>query len=315
MVIAILFKAFFLVIAGSIAIALFCTLIGLGIAGFALMPFTAFFLEGWGQYALAWGGIILVLGIPFLALATWIVRRLIGVRTRSHLLGYFFAILWVAGFFGLIALASVFFSDFSTKNFVEETVPVTQPVTGRLWINVDNTAGTPWHSYRHRWFYDDGMDDAPFRIISPDSLWLNTVKVKVTRSADSLYHVYETRSSRGSSAEEARNLAAHISFSIAQHDSTLTLPGGFTISRRDKFRNQQVMVLVEVPLGKEIRFARDLTDYTWFNINVNHRSFDIDDEWSGSYHYRSNREYIMTPTGLKNIADTARTIDEDDDEQ
>lgn len=317
-VIGLIFKAFFLFIAGSVALGLFGALIGLFFAGVVAFPFTDFFIGGWGQYSLAWAGVILFLCIPLLALITWLVRRLIGVRTRRHYLGYIFAGLWIIGVFSVILLVGVVIGNFRSKSYVEDSFPVQQPSGGKLYINVSD-AHNRSYTHRYRWFTDIDDEDMPFRIVNKDSLLLNTVKVNVAQSPDSLYHLNLIRVSRGNTSEDARDLATHITFTINQQDSMITLPRWFAVSSKDKFRNQQVMVVVEVPAGKKIQFNRSIHDYDWFTIDVNgRRNMHIESNWSNTYDYKSNREYTMMPNGLMNAQDSTMVKnyynDEDDND-
>jgi phage shock protein PspC (stress-responsive transcriptional regulator) len=313
-IIGILFKAFFLFVAGVMAIAFFGVLIALVFTGFATIPFTNFIFDGWGQYSLAWAGVFLFMGIPLLALITWIVRRLIGIRSHRHSLGYIFAGLWLVGLISMIVLTGTLARNFSSKSMVDNACPITQPSVSKLYLNVSNNAGGTAYSGHARWLSNWNSEGGPVQIINNDSLWLNNVKVNVTQSPDSLYHIYETRISRGETADNAKDLAGHISFGISQHDSVISLPGGFTISNKDKFRNQQVMIMVEVPIGKEIEFSKDIDRYSWYNIGVNRRrNFYFEDDWDDdNNNFSGGNRYMMTPSGIKNTRHTGN-MDNDDD--
>ncbi len=314
-VIAILFKAFFLLIAGTMAIALFGVLIGLLFGGIALMPYTDYVLDGWGQYVLAWTGIILFLGIPLLALITWGVRRIAGVRSRHHYLGYIFSVLWIAGVVCSMILIAAFSGNFRSDHVQEDVYPMSQPSGNKLYVNVSNDGEPGAPHYHKRWGRTWMNDGSSFRILSNDMLWLNTVKVKVVQSSDSLFHIYKMSISRGHAQEEARTLAAHINFNMGQQDSILTLPRGFTISKKDKFRNQQVMIVVEVPVGKAIVLDKNIDKYEWFNVNMNGASgVYYESRGRNSYYCRSDKEYVMTAKGLKNLKDTTEDADEEDDD-
>ena len=56
----------------------------------------------------------------------------------------------------------------------------------------------------------------------------------------------------GRTREEAENFASKINYSAKQVDTTLSLDRGIAITQNDKFRNQQVIVTVAVPVGKRI---------------------------------------------------------------
>jgi hypothetical protein len=128
---------------------------------------------------------------------------------------------------------------------------------------------------------------------------LNTVRINVVKSKDSLFHVYKVNFSRGDSPEKAKKLAEKVTFEIRQQDSTLILPRGFAVSKTEKFRNQQVMVVIEVPVGKRIELNKDVNSFEWFSVNFNRRrGWNIDDDrWDDNYWLERGKEYVMTPNG------------------
>ena len=224
-----------------------------------------------------------------------------GVRSKNHYLGYVFGSLWLIGLVSALILGGVFARNFKTKSGVEEQMAnFVQPAAGKLYLDV---ATSTVRYYGGDWF---GIDDEDWPIygINQDTLMLNSVRVNLVKSKDSAFHVYKVRFSRGSNPNTARQLAEKIQFNVTQQDSTLILPKGFAVSRDDKFRNQQVLVVVEVPVGKRIEIDRSITTYEWFDVNSGRRrswNFEWDDNWDHSYHWESNREYIMTPDGLERV--------------
>jgi phage shock protein PspC (stress-responsive transcriptional regulator) len=311
--IGVLFKAFFLFIAGIVAISLFIALIALMFGGMAVMPFKNFIFTGVTQNMLAWVSLVLIMGIPILALITWLIRRIMGARSRNHYLGYIFAGLWVIGIVSFIFLVSSFANNFRAKDFVEENVEITQPKSGKLYVDEMNGMSLR-HFYSHRW----GMNwdnDWPLYGENFDSLLLNTVKIKIVQSKDTAFHVHRIKLSRGYTAAQARELASQVKFELTQQDSILLLPKGFGVSQHQKFRNQQVLLIVEVPVGKRIEMSNDINNYSWFNFHVRGpngigyiNDDDEFDDWSDSYSWRPGVEYIMRKDGLK------RTDNRRDDE-
>jgi hypothetical protein len=216
-------------------------------------------------------------------------------------------------------MAGTITRNFSTRGTVEEQMTIQQPSTGHLYIKVSSNNG-PWKGSRHnRWFGDWEDDNNEFRIVNKDSLWLNNVKVNLDQSPDSLYHVYMIRACRAVNAGQAKEIASHVNFELTQTDSILSLPKGFTISNKDKFHNQQVLVTVEVPLGKTVQVSSDVDDYSWYNISshgssVRYSHYHGDDNrW-----YSTDKVYKMTASGIKKEADTTERRswghDRDDDD-
>ena len=306
--IGVLFKAFFLFIAGCIAFALIMVLIGLVFRGGGILHLKGYVLEGFWQNFLAWSGFFLFLVIPVIALLTWLIRRISGTRSRSHYLGYTFATLWVLGLISVIVLAGMIVNNFRSRQHVEQAVELVQPITGKLVVRT----AVPSNRYEDTdwWFDMDFGRNSPFYFRTEDSVLLTTVRVRLLKSDDSGYHVNLVKLSRGSSSSSARDLANNIQFHAWQTDSTLHLPYGFSIARGDKFRNQQVLVEVSVPVGKRILVSSSVDDYHWFNIRPGRRHIHWDDgkDWNleldediddnDSYPYSTNVEYIMTTTGL-----------------
>ncbi len=297
--IGVLFKAFFLFIAGMIAFALVMVLIGLLFSGAGTFPFRNYLLSGFWQNFLAWASLVLFLCIPIIALLTWLIRRIMGARSRSNYLGYAFGSLWVVGLICFIIFISMMISNFRSRASVDDDVTINQPAR-KMVVRVaeDKTS-----YYGSDWFGFNWDDDAPFYSVSEDSVMMNTVRVRLVKSKDADYHVHRVKFSHGSNPQVAKDLANRIQFNITQTDSIMYLPQGFAITPGQKFRNQQVLIIVEVPIGKRIVVDRSVNDYHWFNINVTrrHRGWNVDwnDDWDDSYPWDSNVEYIMTEHGLE----------------
>lgn len=293
--IGILFKAFFLFIAGSIALALFGVLIGLMFGGFIIFPLKDFFLQGFWQNALAWLSLVLFLGLPIVALITWLVRRIMGVRSKRHYLGFIFGSLWVIGLISLITLAGMMTRNFKSRSAVEDAVSIAQPANNKLYVDV---ARSNVHYYGNDWFDLDHDENWPMYGINQDTLMLNTVRVNVVKSKDGEYHITKLRLSRGNTPEIARTLAERISFDVQQKDSLILLPQGFPVSREDRFRNQQVLIVIEVPVGKRIQLDRGIEDYDYFTINYNRRkglNVEFREEFNNTFLWDGGIDYTMTP--------------------
>lgn len=300
-VIGLLFKIFFMFIAGVIAIALFGVLVALLFGGMAAFPLKNFILEGPGQNMLAWATLILFLGVPLVGLITWLVRRIMGVRSKNHYLGYTFGGLWVVGIFCFVFLIGSFARNFKVRMPLEDKIAITTPSNDKLYVDV-NRANLEY--YQGDWFGFRFNDEMPVYGTNMDTLMLNTVRVKLAKSKDSNYHLIRVRLSQGNTREIAISNAEKIHFNVDQQDSVLHLPEGFAVSSSDKFRGQQVLVIIEVPIGKRIQLSDALNRYSWFSINMNNRrgwNMTYDDYSNDSYGWDANTEYIMTPDGNKRI--------------
>jgi phage shock protein PspC (stress-responsive transcriptional regulator) len=311
--IGIVFKAFFLFIAGIIAFALLIGLVGLLAGGVNFFPLKNFLLDGFWQNGLAWATLILFLGVPVVALITWLVRRMIRVKSKSPYLGYTFASLWIIGLVSALMLAASIARSYSAKTGIEEKVNITQPSKNKLFVSVANDKinyyDVNWMGIHHGDWYDN---DALFYGISEDSVLVRTVQVRIVKSNDADYHVQLVKFSHGKTPAIARNNAQRINFTVQQQDSVLVLPDGFVLTTDMKYHNQQAVVIIEVPVGKKIELDRRVKDYKWFNIEFRYRhnrgwNVDWEDNWNENYDWKDNVEYVMTEKGLH----STRQTDED----
>lgn len=292
--IAILVKAFVYFVLGCVAFGLFVALIALIGAGVGVMPLHDFFLQGSTQYLFALGTLVLFIGVPIISILVWFIRRLMKVRKHNKFIGYAFTALWFVGLFCLIALLGSIRHSFSTQVGKREEITIQQPASGKLEVAIADEQIT----YYNGWFEMDGLVS-----IDGDSMYVNTAKVNVVKSKDSLYHIHLIRMSRGRDREQAQQLAEKISFPIVQKADIIYLPGTFAIARNDKWRNQKVMIVIEVPVGKYIRMSHDVNDYDYFNIDFgrSRRGFriDVDREWEDGLYWEDDIDMKMTNDRLE----------------
>src|SRR5688500_5238208 len=168
----------------------------------------------------------------------------------------------------------------------------------RVFVEVEKA---DWKTHDNEFFGFDVDNDWPMYSVGDDSIMLNTVKLTMAKSNDSAYHIYTLRESRGSDRSNALKTAEKIEFNPTRMDSIIELPQGFYISKNDKFRNQRVWIVIEVPVGKKIGFSRNIENYNWFNVNNRNNRWDNhddEDDWD-LYNDRPEpgQEYIMTADG------------------
>ncbi len=312
--IGVLFKAFFLFISVIVAFALVTALFALIFTGAGVLPLKNYFIQGFWQNVLAWCVLVLFLILPVVGLLTWLIRRIIGARKGSSYLGYTFGGLWTIGLICLIFLAAQVSSAFRTRNGVKEDIVFNAPSTGKLIVKMDDAR--PLFTDTDDWMGVDWHHKGPFIEISDDSVSMNTVGINVVMSKDSAWHISSQKMSRGYNLSEARSTADQIVFPVQQNDSILILPRGFTIKPSQRFHNQQVLVVIEMPVGKRILMSKSLDNYHWFNVKGNYTNVNVSEDYDNeeASSWDTEVEYIMTRDGLERTGKSNSTDADDDDE-
>ena len=307
--IGVLFKAFFLFIAGVIAFALFVAVLVFTFGGL-MPPINTFLIDGVWQKTFMWGTIVLFLAVPLIGIITWIIRRVMNVRSQNSYLGWIFGGLWTLGWLSMALFVSSLVKDFRRTEQVETEINLGRPAMNKIVVKVPDAPIL--YSGNIGWLDMDGGEGWD---ITDDSLKLSNVRVTVEKSDDSLYHVTLRRMSDGSSRAIALQRAEKISYSVTSADSVLSLASGFGLGKGDKYRDQKVMVEIKIPVGKQIRFDQSVADkLNFYDIRIsendnrnrrrnwNRRNWDI--EWNNNWYYdwKPDTDYYMTTDGkLKEV--------------
>lgn len=307
--IGVIFKVFFLFIAGTIAFGIFAALMALLFGGVVWWPINNFLWTSKWQQLYAWGTVIFFLAVPLIGFIIWLVRRIIRVRSRSSYLGWTFGFLWCIGWVSVILLAASIAKDFREYEYAPvETITVVQPSNGKMIVVVSD----PELEYTGNFGWVD--DDADGWDLSSDTMKLSLVNFEISKSYDSLYHVTVQKYSFGRTAQEAIQRAQHFTYSVSSRDSLLDIANGFAINKDDKFRGQKVQINIQVPAGKKIRFDETVKDKL-NPVRIGHRGrrrSNLEVVFNDGYFWwRANTDYIMQPNGqLTDL--TGRKIPSDD---
>ena len=318
--ITICIKIFVYGILSIIGISLLAALFGIGVAGTALLPLKSFLLEDGIQSWAAFGTILFFVWVPILAIVTAIIRKIAGYKKSNIWVRSSFIALWVLGWVCIFYFFSSLGNSFSKHNQpTEQSIALANPSVNYLEV----TAAPKMKYYESRWFQIE-----PFQSFSDDdTVYVRNLRIRIVQSKTDSFEVKVVKLSNGKSIQNANELASRINFELTQQDSLVYLDRGIAINKKDKFRNQHIIMTIAVPVGKRIK----ITNKGWSQTNVNFngrgmRTGTIDrissdddwyDEWNEpwdgeSYDYEKGVEYKMTATGLEKVRSDKDAFDEDE---
>ncbi len=299
-----LIKVFFFFILSIVAFALVMAVIGLITAGTALMPLSNFIAGSKWVQIYAWGTLILFFIVPVVALVQWLIKKIAGIKQKHHYIAYTLGILWVAGWVSAVLLVTTISKEFKRSGQVSNEVAIVQPSKGRMKVEFKDVEGKYYPLNFNFGDFEDQDDDLSNHLklsANEDSMLLGNINIQIEKSSDQQFHVTTIRKARSSSPILAEQIAESIPFEISQLDSIITLPIVFPITTKTKFRNQQVKIQIDVPVGKEIFINDPYDNFQHYSVRTNGSGLILD--WNNdngdNYFWRSGVWYIMTEHGLE----------------
>jgi len=291
--IGILFKAFFLFIAGIVAFSLLIAMLAILVTSAGAFPLKDFFLEGFWQNTLAWATLLLFLFVPVIGIVIWIIRRIMGVKSPNNILRWGFGGLWTLGIASAVVLIALFSRNFNSRARDKSEIAIVQPSSNKLIIKVADAKVKTITN----WVKLGNLIN-----LEGDSIIFNNINIRVSKSDDAQYHISYNKYSHGVDETTAWNNLAGINYGLIQQDSLIYLNRGFSLPKNSRFRNQEVIVNIQIPIGKKIVFDETVNRrLEWINFKSNNYDTEWDNDWESNDFrgYNANIEYIMTVGGLE----------------
>lgn len=325
--IGLFFKILFVLFFGGIAIVLLIALLALLFGGIVSWPLQHYIWSSTQQQILAWATFALFLLVPVIGFIIWLIRRLINTKAGHAYLSWTFGGLWALGWIAVVLFASSLSRDFRYQEKKTENIALPTTSANKMMVTVTE----PELEYSGSFSWIDG-DPAGWDL-TPDTLKLSNILIKVEPSRDSNYQVQLIRMANGRDEQEAGKRADAIRYQINTSSAignysvveknkkgdTIThlikdrsytlvdLGNGYSIPASAKYRAQQVLVIIRVPVGGRISFDESVrSKLSSFEVKIRQRTdskYDRYDWTEHNFRYRSNIEYIMGPDGELKAAD------------
>ena len=114
------------------------------------------------------------------------------------------------------------------------------------------------------------------------------VRVDIKPTIDSLPYLEIISEAHGPTRREARNNARNMNYKVKIQDSTIEIPGYLVLGRDEKYRNQEVELILYLPEGFSVFIDESLAEVLYDVENVQN-TWDFE---------MANKRWIMTDKGL-----------------
>ena len=202
-------------------------------------------------------GLLLTLIVPGISFLLLGMRLLFDFKKTPAWIGVLLVIIWFGGITLLFVSATKVYSYFQVSTTFSEKVDLNIPNSDTLYIDLIPQVDTEYsftRGFKNRKFYYEY--DVTYPGIEPTNIvYLGDIDFTIEMNkADTLYNLVIQRKSSGHTHADAVINAENVA-TIAQieGDSLLFHPY-FAVLRDDKIRNQEILYILQVPLGKAVHF-------------------------------------------------------------
>jgi len=294
-------KIIFKVIAGFIVVfgVLFLITLIIGTAAFqgfwdaSIYEYFPFSIINEGNRGAILFGAFIVCFVPVLALVLFSIRVAFNKQAINKTLSFALLIIWLAGVAITGYQAAKISSEFKQHAELTQTTDLkAYPV---YTINIDKSKyfskedSVAYHidaNNRHQIVIDD-FEDGPF-------VAMNHIRIDINKSETGVTRLIQKYESQGKTFQSALQNAQNISYNYKLKDAELIFSPRFQLREGTIWRNQEVRLNLEIPVGTKLILKQDAYRY----VN-NYWTWECNDSEND---HNDSSIWIMTDDGLKCMA-------------
>lgn len=240
-------------------------------------------------------GIAIFIGTPIIMMIYGGVKILFKIRYSNRWVNLSAGIIWLIGFFLLLMVGIKTGSDFSKTAKVRESIIVKPYQT--LYLKMHEM---PINFHEINMSDEDEEGEEGFKANKKNNDYMigtnNGIKyllghaqLNIIKSQTDQINLVIVKEAKGADKRTATDRAKNISYQVIQKDSIIEFDNLFKVDHADKFRVQDMTVILKLPVGKIIYLDKSLETMIFDIENINN-TYDGD---------MINRRWIMTENGLK----------------
>ncbi|NQY11038.1 MAG: PspC domain-containing protein [Flavobacteriales bacterium] len=194
-------------------------------------------------------GLGLLIGIPALALLYVGIKLIFKIKQSFIGLGLGLTCLWIVGLLLTIFTGATFIQEFRMEDEVVNVTSLDTATTDTLRISLNNDLFKHGdHQFRI------GHGPGHFRIkLDEEHVYLGNPRLSIEKASGDQFEVHLYKKSRGTTTDEANNLAQQIKYLYQVSLDEITFDSHYEIQTNSKWRVQEVHVVLSIPEGKAVK--------------------------------------------------------------
>jgi hypothetical protein len=232
-------------------------------------------------------GLFLITAVPLLMLIYKGVRMIFKIKQRNKILSISASVLFLMGICISVYVFAGVAQDFKMPSKQVQRINIATPVRNVLYIKTDLSDKYDFEDDTEEDYRNINRNNNLFKV-NDDGVSFSTPQFDVVPSKTDSFELVFMRTARGATKKIAYERASNINYKFSQNDSILNLSNYFELSKTEKWRAQDLKIVLRVPKGKSIYLSKSLK----------HIIYDIDNVTNTHDSKMMNRKWIMNPEGL-----------------
>ncbi len=225
--------------------------------------------------------------IPILALVLLSIRYVFNKQVINRTLSFALLIIWIGGVCFTTFYAAKISSEF--KESAEITQKNALPIAKEYVLTLDNSMlfnqadslqyGLTYNRVSGGVIVDD-LNDHPFK-------WPRNVRIDFESSTKGDAYLVKNYHSQGYNFKNALDNARNIDYKYSINKDTLSFSPRLLLTKNTNWRNQEVKLILGLPVGSRLKIERNLIDYLGFGY------------WECTSDYSAFSDWIITENGIQ----------------
>ena len=224
----------------------------------------------------------LLAGIPLLAILFIGTKLVFRYKTNNTAIGLSMVGVWLIALFALIIVAFSQLGNFKNRSTFTETKAISCDSCQTLTLKLGED------KYEDYAKMDFEIENVKVAVVDGEEVMLGHARLDIEKAGNNEFSILVKKASRGKTREDAKQTSENIIYRYELKDSTVTFDPWFILNKDDKYRSQEVDIVIKVPEGKGIYLSDNM-------VKIIHDIENVSNTWDGDM---VGKTWIMKPEGL-----------------
>ena len=224
----------------------------------------------------------LLTGIPLLAMLFIGTKLVFRYKTNNTAIGLGMVGIWLMALIALLVVSASQVGNFRSRTSITENKVISCDSCQTLYLDLNS------EKYEDYAELDMEFNDLKMMLIDGEEVIIGKPTLDVQKSSSDNFSISVKKAARGRTRDNARDAAEEVIYIFEVKDSTVLFDPYFLLEEGGKWRDQDVTIVVKIPVGKSIYLGDDM-------VKIIHDIENVSNTWDGDM---VDKTWIMKEEGL-----------------